>query len=180
MKKLTTYIILVSITLASIACSSEASLQKYYIDSQDDKNFLSVDIPSSIIALKDDVSPEAKEALKSLKKMNVLAFKKSATNEAEFAVEKKKVKAILKNAKFKELMRFNDKGRKVVIKYEGDDDSMDEVIIYATDKTQGFALVRVLGDNMEPGKIMKLVNSINDVDGGNEALKQLEGFFKVK
>ncbi len=73
-------------------------------------------------------------------------------------------------------MRVKDKGMSFVIKYEGDDDSMDEVIVYATDKTKGFALIRVLGDNMEPAKIMKLANSINKVD--SDGFKQLEGLFK--
>jgi hypothetical protein len=180
MKKLVNYIILAAIGILSVACGSEASLQKYYIDNQDNKNFLSIDIPASIISLKDDVSPETAEAYKSLKKMNVLAFKKNESNGAEFEVEKKKVKAILKNDNFIELMRMNDKGRNVVIKYLGDDDAIDELIVYAADKTQGFALVRVLGDNMKPEQIAKLVQNIQDVDSGNFALKQLEGFIKTK
>jgi len=180
MKKAINYIAILAISIMSVACGSEASLQKYYIDNQDNKNFLSIDIPTSIISLKDDVSPEAAEAYKSLKKMNVLAFKKNESNGDEYEVEKKKVKAILKNDNFIELMRMNDKGRNVVVKYLGDDDVIDELIVYAADKTQGFALVRVLGDNMKPEQIAKLVKSIQDVDNGNFALKQLEGFIKTK
>lgn len=112
--------------------------------------------------------------------MNVLAFKKNDSNIAEYEAEKKKVNSILKNDSFIDLMRINDKGRNIVIKYLGDDDSIDEVIVYASDKTQGFALVRVLGDDMKPEKIMKLIQSIQDVDGGNMAFKQLEGFIKEK
>ncbi len=180
MKKLANYIVLLSIAVASLSCGSEASLQKYYIDSQDNKNFLSVDVPASIITLKDDVEPEVKEAYKSLKKMNVLAFTKNDENAAEYAIEKEKVKKILKNSKFVELFRMKDKGRSVVVKYEGDDSSMDEVIVYASDKEQGFALVRILGDKMTPEKIMKLGKSIKDVDDNNIGIKQLEGFFKNK
>jgi len=180
MRKLTNYIILIGIAIASIACGSEASLQKYYIDSQDNKNFLSVDVPASIIKLKDDIDPEAKAAYESLRKMNVLAFTKNETNEAEYVIEKQKVKKILKNSKFIELFRMKDKGRSVVVKYEGDDSSMDEVIVYASDKEQGFALVRILGDKMTPEKMMKLGESIKDIDSGNVGLKQLEGFLKNK
>ena len=86
------------------------------------------------------------------------------------------MKAILKNTKFKELMHVKDKGRNIVLKYEGDDNSMDEVIVYASDNSLGFALIRVLGDNMEPAKIMKLANNISKVD--SEGFKQLEGLFK--
>ncbi len=180
MKKLTNYIILIAIAIATLSCGSEASLQKYYIDSQENENFISVDVPASIIKLKDDVSPEAKAAYKSLKKMNVLAFTKNDTNLAEYKIENEKVKRILKNDKFKELFRMKDKGRNILVKYEGDDVSMDEVIVYASDKEQGFALVRILGDEMTPEKIMKLGESIKDIDSGNFGLKQLEGFIKNK
>ncbi len=180
MKKLTNYIVLAVIAIASMACGSEASLQKYYIDSQDNKNFISVDVPASIIKLKDDIEPEAKEAFKSLKKMNVLAFTKNESNEAEYTIEKAKVSKILKNSKFKELFRMKDKGKSILVKYEGDDESMDEVIVYASDKKQGFALVRILGDEMTPEKIMKLGKSIKDIDSGNVGLKQIEEFIKNK
>lgn len=180
MKNLINYILVIAVAVMSVACASEASLQKYYIDNQDNKNFLSIDIPTNIISLKEGVSPEAAEGYRSLKKMNVLAFKKNDSNVAEYEAEKKKVNSILKNDSFIDLMRINDKGRNIVIKYLGDDDSIDEVIVYASDKTQGFALVRVLGDDMKPEKIMKLIQSIQDVDGGNMAFKQLEGFIKEK
>ena len=182
MKKLTSIIAIAAVVLIAACAGSEASLQKYYIDSQDDKNFIAVDIPASIIALKDDVPAEAKEALSSLKKMNVLAFRINGNNAAEYEVESKKVKEILRNKKFSELMRVKDKGRNVVIKYEGDEstESFDEVVVYASDKATGFALVRVLGDDMQPEKIMQLMNSIQDVDGGSEGLKQLGDFFNVK
>ena len=177
--KITTKIIaILTVTLLMVGCASAPSLQKYYIDNQDNENFISLDIPASVLSLKEDVSPEAKEALSSLKKFNVLAFKKDDSNEAEFRIEEQKVKAILKNDKFKELMTVKDKGRNIILKYEGNDDTMDEVIVYASDKTMGFALVRVLGDNMEPAKIMKLVNSIGNVD--SDSFKPLEGFFKTK
>ena len=55
---------------------------------------------------------------------------------------------------------------------------MDEVIVYASDKEQGFALVRILGDKMTAEKIMKLGESIKDIDSDNFGLKQLEGFIK--
>ncbi len=176
MKSISKIIALIAITLVIVSCASSPSLQKYYIDSQENKNFLSIDVPASIISLTDNVSPEVEEALSSLKKFNILAFKKDDTNGAEFKIEEQKVKAILKNPKFKELMRIKDKGRNIVLKYEGDNDTMDEVIVYASDNSQGFALVRVIGENMEPAKIMKIANNISKVD--SEGFKQLEGLFK--
>lgn len=176
MKKITIYLGLFVMLLAGISCSSEASLQKYYIDNQSNKNFRSFDVPASVLKFKQDLPPEAEEALASFKKFNVLAFKRDDTNQEAYIIEKKKVKTILKNSKFKELIRIKDKGMSLVIKYEGSDSAMDEVIVYASDKTKGFALVRVLGDNMEPAKIMKLATSIQSID--SDQLKDLGGLFK--
>jgi len=175
MKRIVIYIGALLMLIVSISCGSEASLQKYYIDSQEDKNFISLDVPASVLKLKEGVAQEDKEALESLKKFNILAFKVDDTNKAQYDTEKQKVKAILKNPKFKELMRAKDKGINFIIKYEGDDELIDEVIVYASDKTKGFALVRVLGDKMDPAKIMKLANNIREVD--SDGFKQLEGLF---
>ncbi len=164
------------ITLLFVSCASSPSLQKYYIDNQDDKNFVSLDLPASLVSLKDDASPEAQQTLASIKKLNVLAFVKDENNEAQYAVENTKVKTIIKDGKYVELLRVKDKGRNIVIKYEGneDDETLDELIVYANDKSMGFALVRVLGDKMEPGKILKMVNEIGDIDGDSfKGLKDL-------
>lgn len=169
----------IAVLLASCV-SSDASIQEYYIESKDNKNFLSVDIPASVITLRDNIDPEAAEAYKSLKKLNILAFKKNQTNEADYQIERKKVKQILKGNQYNELIRINDKGRNFIVKYEGDEntESFDEVIVYANDKTKGFALVRVLGDEMTPEKFMKLTNGIKDLDFSNAGIKELSGFLK--
>ena len=149
------------------SCASSPSLQKYYIDNQDDDNFISLDLPASLVSLKDNASPDAQQTLESIKKLNVLAFVKNDDNKIEYDAENTKVKSIIKNSKYVELMRIKDKGRNIIVKYEGneDDETIDELVVYANDKAQGFALVRVLGDKMEPGKILQMMNEIGDIDG---------------
>ena len=178
MKKIINILTLLSLSFVIYSCSDDLTLQKYYIDKQDSKDFISLDVPASVIQLKADVPDEAREAYESLKKMNILAFAKNENNQATLIEEQAKVKSILKNNRYKELMTFKDKGRNVVVKYEGDTDKIDEVIVFASDKDQGFALVRVLGDNMNPAKIAKLANSISDID--SEGFKQLGDLFKNK
>lgn len=176
MKTITKILSISIIMLLFASCASSPSLQKYYIDNQDDKNFVSIDLPASLVSLKDNASPDAQQTLESIKKLNVLAFVKDSNNEAEYALENTKVKTIIKDNKYVELMRVKDKGRNIVIKYEGNDDdnTIDELIVYANDKSQGFALVRVLGDKMEPSKILKMVNEIGDIDGDSfKGLKDL-------
>lgn len=158
-----------------ISCENEQSLQKYYVESEQSDNFISLDIPASIISLKEDVSQETKETLKSLRKLNVLAFKLDEDNNEEFLLENNKIKEILKNKKFKELMRGKHESINFIIKYLGDDDELDEVILYASDKSKGFVVARVLGNGMKPDKIMKLLNDLDNFDKDNPALAQLEG-----
>lgn len=178
MKKIYQLIAVLSIVLFT-ACSSTQSLQEYYVDSSENPNFLQFDVPSSILNLGNtDITSGQKEALKSLKKLNVLAFRKSLTNAAEYEVEKTKVKAILKNNDFIELMKVNTPYGKATIKYLGDEDAIDEVIIYGDNKEKGFAVIRVLGDDMNPANMMQLIEAIQKSDYSGEGFGQLEELLK--
>lgn len=181
MKKSILNIVYILITVVLFtSCNGGQSLQEYYIEKQNNDNFISFDIPASIFSLKDDVSNESKETLNSLKKLNVLAFKINNTNKTDYSVENEKIKNILKNKKFNELMRGKNKGIHFVIKYLGTDEAIDEVILFASDKTKGFVVARVLGDHMNPEKIMKVIKDMKSLDKDNAAFSQLgnllEGF----
>lgn len=52
---------------------------------------MSIDVPASILKLnEEDLNPTQIEAIESLRKFNLLAFKKNSGNEAEYEIEKKK------------------------------------------------------------------------------------------
>ncbi len=178
MKKVAKTIALVfAIILGS--CSSQQSLQEYYVDSQENPNFISLDIPASILKMEEvDLTDSQKEAVESLQKFNLLAFKKDETNAAEYKVEKAKVKQILKDDAFVELMKINSQYGKGVVKYLGDEDAIDEVIIYGDSKEKGFALVRVLGKNMNPGHVIQLMQAIQKSDYDGAALGDIGKFLK--
>ena len=58
--------------LAFSACSSHQSLQEYYVDNSENPNFISLDIPTSILNLKsEDLSETQQVALQSLKKIKL-------------------------------------------------------------------------------------------------------------
>lgn len=161
------------------ACSSNQSLQEYYVDSSENPNFISIDVPTSILNLEEsELSAAQNEALQSLKKLNILAFKKTTKNAAEYKVEKAKVNSILKDDEFIELMKLNSKYGKGVIKYLGDEDAIDEVIIYGNSNDKGFALIRVLGDNMNPAHIVQLLQAIQKSDYKGEGLGEIGKFLK--
>ncbi|HET8737207.1 MAG TPA: DUF4252 domain-containing protein [Pricia sp.] len=165
--------------LLLVACSSTQSLQEYYVDSSENPNFLSVDLPVSLLNMeKVDLTTEQRSALESLRKLNLLAFKKTAGNTAEFQSEKAKVKAILKNGKFTELMKMNTSYGRATITYLGDDDAIDEVVIYGDSDDKGFMLVRILGDNMNPAHMVQFLQALDKSDYNGEGLAQFGEFLK--
>lgn len=169
----------VSILILLSACSSTQSLQEYYVDSSENPNFLSFDVPASILNLAEtDLNPKQKEAVESLRKLNVLAFKKSDTNAAEYEVEKTKVKKILANTDYSELMKMNTGYGKATVKFLGEDDAIDEVVIYGNSDEKGFALIRVLGDDMNPAHLAQLLQAIQKSDFKGEGLEKLGELFK--
>ena len=165
--------------LALSSCSSTQSLQEYYVDNSENPNFISFDVSTSILNLdKANLSATQREALGSLRKLNILAFKKTTDNIADYKVEKADVKAILKNEKFIELMKMNTSYGKATVKYIGDEDAIDEVIIYGDSEDKGFALIRVLGNNMNPANMVQLLQAIQKSDYKGEGLDKLADFFK--
>ncbi|RDY61259.1 DUF4252 domain-containing protein [Flagellimonas nanhaiensis] len=161
------------------SCSSQQSLQEYYVDNSENPNFITVDVPASILNMGEvDLTPTQKEAVESLRKFNLLAFKKTADNIAEYKSEKSKIKEILKGEDFVELMKINSQYGRGVIKYLGEEDAIDEVIIYGDSKDKGFAVVRVLGKDMNPAHIVQLMQAIQKSDYKGEGLGEIGEFLK--
>ncbi|MFX0556762.1 DUF4252 domain-containing protein [Maribacter sp. CXY002] len=160
MKKVIFTISILMVFLIS-ACSSTRSLQEYFVDNTENPNFISLDVPASILNIEEaNLTNDQRVALGSLKKMNILAFKKTTTNVADYKMEKANVKEILANDDFNELIKMNTDFGRAVVKYKGDDDAIDEVIIFGDNKDKGFALVRVLGKDMNPAHFMQLIQAI--------------------
>jgi len=178
MKKINNYLALVLVTLVvMISCKGEPSLQKYYVDNRDNDNFISLDVPASMIDLGEDVSVETKETLQSIKKLNVLAFKLTDSNGDAFASELKKVKSILKDDRYSELIRMKHKNAHIMVKFLGKDDAVNEFILFASDNSKGFALARVLGNQMDPEKIIKMSKDLKNIDTDGDAFSQIKGLF---
>ena len=178
MRNIVKIVAVVAISLVA-SCASQQSLQEYYVDNKENPNFIFLDIPASILKMEEaELTDVQKEAVESLRKFNLLAFKKTSENVDEYKLEKAKVKEILKNDEFVELMKINSSYGKGVIKYLGEDDAIDEVIIYGDSKDQGFALVRVLGKNMNPSHIMQIMQAIQKSDYDGEALGEIGKFLK--
>ena len=159
------------------SCNNKKTIQEYYVEKQESNDFIAIDLPASIVDVSESASEETKETMKTIKKLNVLAFKLDEGNREEFEKQRAEVKQILKSDEYNELMRMKHEGMNIVINYQGSDEAVDEFILFASDDSKGFALARVLGDKMEPAKIMKMAEDMKNLDADGSALAELSDIF---
>jgi hypothetical protein len=169
--------LLLSLILGS--CSSDPSLQKYFVENTENKDFIALDISSSILNVdKTKLSVTQTEALKSFDKMNVLAFKLNDKNKAQFETERAKVNLILKDKMYQQLMKFGSGKEGASVSYVGTDDHINEFVFFANKKDVGFAVVRVLGKDMNPTHIMNMISVLQESKIDLEQLKPLQELIK--
>jgi hypothetical protein len=180
MKRAINPIILVlfaSLILAS--CNNGATLQRYFVDNQESKNFISQDIPISMLKIDESkFTKEQKEAYNSVNRLNFLGYKASETEAAILKAELAKIKIILSDDRYKDLVEFSDKGNKIIVKYIGTDEDAEEVIIFGSSKELGFGIVRVLGNDMSPDKMATLVSVLQEANVDEGQLQDVMSFFK--
>lgn len=178
MKKLTTICALAFLVLFASSCKNEKSLQSYLVDSSGKEGFFTGDIPvSSVLSAKANVSEEVKETIKSIKKINAVFLKKTTENDVAYEAEKAKLKNIFTSDAYKNLGMVKAKGMNVKVYYTGDTEAIDEVIVFGYSKENGVGVARLLGENMNPVKIMEMMNSVK-MDGSN--LESFSAIFKGK
>ncbi len=169
--------VLVSLALSS--CSNEPSLQKYFVANSEKKDFLALDVSPSIINIdKAKLTIEQKSALASFDKMNIIAFKLDKTNQAAFEVESQKVTQILKGKEYQELMKFGSGKDAASVSFVGDENHINEFILFAKKKESGFAVVRILGNDMNPNNILNMISLLENANLDMEQLKPLKGLIK--
>lgn len=176
-KNLITMLVLV-VTLTS--CNQNPSLQTYFVDNELKPGFTSIDIPTSFLNIEETIlTEEQKEAYNSIDKLNMLAFVVSDTNKAEYEVELSKVKDILKDTKYQELMRGgNSTDGKFIVKFIGEEDKIDELILFGNANDKGFAIIRVLGDDMSATKVANLYSALDASKIDESQITQFAEFFR--
>lgn len=160
------------------ACKNEKSLQSYLVESSGKDGFYTGDLPvGSLLTAEADVSDEVKETIKSVKKINVVFLRKTDDNTADYEAEKAKLKNIFTSDEYKSLGSVKAKGMNVKVYYTGNTDSLDEVIAFGYSKEVGVGVARLLGQNMNPAKVIEMMNSVK-MDASN--LESFSTIFKGK
>jgi len=166
------------VTLQS--CNQDPTLQSFYVDSELAPGFTSLDVPISLLKIDETLlDEEQKEAYESVDKLSLVAFVAEDGNKEQMDIEYAKVKTILENPKYEELMRGgNSTDGKFVIKCVGDAENVDEFILLGNSKDTGFAVIRIIGDDMNFSKIMKLTSVLDENNIEESQLKEITKFFQ--
>lgn len=168
-------LLLASFSMVLMSCNSEPTLQQYFVENIESKDFIALDLTTDILKVnKAAISADENAALETLEKMNVLAFKADDKNQKQFEVERSKVQTILKNEKYQELIKVNSGKEGGAIYFVGEDDNIDEFVLFANKKDAGFAVVRVLGNKMNPTSIMTMLSILKKANLDVEQLKPLQ------
>jgi hypothetical protein len=180
MQRTIKYLVMTLLAAVSfVSCDDGVTLQRYFVDHQESGNFINVDLPGTILSLDETkLNEEQQEAYNSIKRLNFLGFKANESNMEIYNTEVAKVSAILKSKKYNDLIEFSDKGKRVVVKYIGDDDEADEVIVFGSSKDMGFGIVRVLGNDMKPEQMVTLVDAMKTSKMDGSQFEGIANFFK--
>jgi hypothetical protein len=165
--------------LLFVSCNSEPTLQKYFVENTENKDFIVLDVSPNILNVdKTKLSLAESTSLKSFDKMNVLAFILTDKNRMEFDSERAKINVILKDKKYQRLMKIGSGKEGASVSYVGADDHIEEFVFFANKKDTGFAVIRVLGKDMNPNNIMTLFEILKKSNVDLEQFKPLQQLMK--
>ena len=166
--------------LLLLSCSSGPSLQRYFVDKTADANFLIINLPITLDAFpKTTLTAEEQRILGSVEKLNILMFYNDNVPQTSIANEIKMLNGILSNGtKYLKLSDFGYRKNKASLYYMGKERKVDEGILYLRNAEKGLAVVRILGDNMNPGALMMLANKINSSEVMDALVGQIKPLFE--
>lgn len=174
---------LFSIMLLAIAsCSQEPSLQKYYVEKSETPGFITLDIAPTFIKTNEiKLTPEEKAAVESLHKFNVLMYKKDSldVSNKKYDQELEKVRGLVKG-EYEELIKINNGESGASVSTKGDDEHIEEFVVFVRNQDTGFGVVRVLGDNMTPNNVLTIVGLLQKAPMDMEQFEPLEDLMKKK
>lgn len=163
-----------------MGCDNKESLQEYYVDNQDNNKFIAVDIPASLFTNAESLNPEQKKVLETVKKVNFLGIPMKPGKTEIIEEEKQKIAEILDNENYHLLMRVGGEATRMEVYFTGDDEAVDEIIVYGFDAEKGMGIARVLGDDMNPGDILNLVKSMQNGEVNIDGLNNVTNMFIEK
>ncbi|TYP99195.1 uncharacterized protein DUF4252 [Tenacibaculum adriaticum] len=176
MKKV--YILVTLFLAVTITSCKKESLQGYFIKTEEKPNFVRLDLSTSLLTsyLEENTTEEEKNTFKSIQKVNIAFLPQNKATEAEITEERETLSSVMNNTNYKSLMRINDKRGKATIYYAGEVDAIDEIVAVGYAKEFGVGVARILGKDMNPNKIMMMLQKAK-IDKNSKGLEKLKDIF---
>ncbi|MDT0648265.1 DUF4252 domain-containing protein [Zunongwangia sp. F260] len=165
-----------AVVLTCFSCNNEPTLQEYYVANQSDKEFLAIDLPVSMFANNESLNEDQRATLATVKKVNVLAYPIKEGNE-KFITEKSELEEILNDEDYQLLIKYGSGERGAEVYFTGDEEAIDEFIVFGYDNSKGMGVARVLGEDMNPSSLLKLLKSMDEGDVNLDGLSGLGEIF---
>lgn len=173
MSKFKQILYLIPIAGMMLACSNNATIQTYYIDKSQSSDFISLDLPTNLFTVNATLTADEKKTLNNLKKLNLLAFQVSEDNQDTYFDELLAIQEILTNKKYSSLVSYSQGSQKIEFFAQENKEAIKEYIVFAYDNKQGFVVVRVLGNNLNPNQMYALIKLSDKLE-----MSALEDFAK--
>lgn len=144
------------------SCEDEMSLQEYFVHRTEEPGFVTTSVPTSVLPIEEkNLSEQSQEALQSIKKANILYYDPKVSDSVTFQKEKKQIDKIMSGKRYTNLISHKGRGMKFVLTYDGDlDNGIDEMVLYGYADSMGLGVARILGDNMQPSKIVRMIKEL--------------------
>ena len=112
--------------------------------------------------------------MQSVRKLNIMAYpiKDGDSLKTEYQQEKQNVIDILAREQYQTLISFGSPTQGASLKFVGETDAIDELVIFASDEERGFAIFRLTGNDMDPEKF---VNMMRSIETGDLDVSQMNG-----
>jgi hypothetical protein len=148
-----------------MSCQSSMTLQRYFLESQENTDFTLIEIPASLlVASLEDLTPEQMATFSSLRKVSVLMYR-NAAEKTFIASQQSLINNFLKSDGFEALVSARMKGEaQASILIRGAVDQIDEAVFFGFAEGEGFVLARILGEQMNPAAFIQLADSLEESD----------------
>ncbi len=162
-KKISNILVLSLLLLFMSACKTDP-MEDYFVQATESPDFFVINIPASIVSFDEiKLDPGTLKDIHSIKKMNVLVYKNNFDHNKKQA-EFERAAKIIKSKHYKTLTKINNKGYEIVFSYQGEPDSIDEVVFLGKDKDYNFLIGMLKGNDVNINSIVKATKHIKKID----------------
>ena len=159
------FLAVLGLVVFMFSCQPSMTLQRYFLESQENADFTLIEIPASLLSASlEDLTPEQKTTFSSLRKVSVLMYRNSEKKEF-ITSQQSLINSFLKSDGFEALVSARMKGEaQASILIRGVVDQIDEAVFFGFAEGDGFVLVRILGEQMNPAAFLQLADSLEESD----------------